>query len=165
MYKLNSHGRGYPLNFFFFVSSGGWGKIKLWLTTLPRIFIRVVCRFNSVAFAAQRFFHSCQILSPSETSFIVSAHRLTSITLLTLILHCSCKGSRRSISLTRTHNRYYARSKYHTQLAKMSFDRIFDLTAGAYFIFITYTGVVSLPTWVPFYTKRPQLGCCHSHLT
>ena len=29
--------------------------------------------------------HSCQILSPSETGFIVSAHRLTKITLLTLI--------------------------------------------------------------------------------
>ena len=30
-------------------------------------------------------FHSCQILSPSETGFIVSVHRLTNITLLTLI--------------------------------------------------------------------------------
>ena len=29
--------------FFSFLSSGGWGKIKLQLTTLPRIFIRVVC--------------------------------------------------------------------------------------------------------------------------
>ena len=29
--------------------------------------------------------HSCQILSPSETGFIVSEHRLTKITLLTLI--------------------------------------------------------------------------------
>ena len=29
--------------------------------------------------------HSCQILSPSETGFIVSARRLTKITLLTLI--------------------------------------------------------------------------------
>ena len=29
--------------------------------------------------------HSCQVLSPSETGFIVSAHRLTKITLLTLI--------------------------------------------------------------------------------
>ena len=37
-----------------FLSSGGWGKIKLKLTTLPRIFIRVVCRFNSIAFAIQR---------------------------------------------------------------------------------------------------------------
>ena len=39
-----------------FLSSGGWEKkkIKLRLTTLPRIFIRVVCRFNSVAFATQR---------------------------------------------------------------------------------------------------------------
>ena len=40
--------------FFFFSSSGGWGKIKLKLTTLPRVFIRVVCRYNSVAFATQR---------------------------------------------------------------------------------------------------------------
>ena len=39
---------------FSFSSFGEWGKIKLELTTLPRIFIRVVCRFNSVAFAAQR---------------------------------------------------------------------------------------------------------------
>ena len=29
-----------------------------------------------------------------------------------------------------------ARSEYHTQLAKMSFDEIFDLTAGVYFHFI-----------------------------
>ena len=35
---------------FFFLSSGGWGKIKLLLTTLPRISIRVVCRFNSLIF-------------------------------------------------------------------------------------------------------------------
>ena len=40
--------------FFLFLSSGGWGKKMLWLTTLPLFFIRVVCRFNSVAFAAQR---------------------------------------------------------------------------------------------------------------
>ena len=34
--------------------------------------------------------------------------------------------------------RYYiiARSEYHTQLAKMSFDEIFDLTAGVYFHFL-----------------------------
>ena len=29
----------------------------------------------------------------------------------------------------------YMRSEYHTQLAKMSFDKIFDLTAGVYFNF------------------------------
>ena len=28
-----------------------------------------------------------------------------------------------------------ARSEYHTQLAKMNFDKIFDLTAGVYFNF------------------------------
>ena len=39
---------------FFCLSSGGWGKIKLKLTTLSRIFTHVVCRFNSVAFAIQR---------------------------------------------------------------------------------------------------------------
>ena len=27
----------------------------------------------------------------------------------------------------------YARSEYHTQLAKMGFDKMFDLTAGVYF--------------------------------
>ena len=32
-----------------------------------------------------RMVHTCQILSPSETGFIVSAHRLPNITLLTLI--------------------------------------------------------------------------------
>ena len=37
-----------------YISSGGWGKVKLKLTTLPRISIRVVCRFNSIAFATQR---------------------------------------------------------------------------------------------------------------
>ena len=45
---------GHFFFFFFFLSSGGWRKIKHKLTTLPRIFIRVVCRFNSVAFATQR---------------------------------------------------------------------------------------------------------------
>ena len=30
----------------------------------------------------------------------------------------------------RTHNSECARSEYHTQLAKMSFDEIFDLTAS-----------------------------------
>ena len=30
------------------------------------------------------------------------------------------------------------RSEYHTQLAKMSFDEIFDLAAGVYFSFLYY---------------------------
>ena len=38
--------------------------------------------------------------------------------------------------LMRTHNPSYARSEYHTQLAKMSFDKIFDLTSGLYFFFL-----------------------------
>ena len=53
-HRLNSFEELSIFIFFIFSSSGGWGKIKLELTTLPRIFIRVVCRFNSVAFAAQR---------------------------------------------------------------------------------------------------------------
>ena len=41
--------------FFFFFNPPADGKNKaLVFTTLPRIFIRVVCRFTSVAFAAQR---------------------------------------------------------------------------------------------------------------
>ena len=35
----------------------------------------------------------------------------------------------------RTHNPKYARSEYHTQLANMSADKTFDLTAGVYFHF------------------------------
>ena len=35
---------------------------------------------------------SCQILSPSETGFIVSAHRLPNITLLTLIATLLLQG-------------------------------------------------------------------------
>ena len=35
----------------------------------------------------------------------------------------------------RTHTQYYARSEYHTQLAKMSFDEISDLTAGVHFFY------------------------------
>ena len=46
------------------------------------------------------------------------------------------------MSLMRTHNTSYARSKYHTQLAKMSFDKIFDLTAGVY-VYFCYTAAVS----------------------
>ena len=53
--KIHPKGREYLVRIlFFFFSSGGWGKIKLKLTTLPRTFIRVVYRFNSVAFATQR---------------------------------------------------------------------------------------------------------------
>ena len=41
---------------FYFSSSGGWGKIKLKLTTLACIFVQVVRRFNSIAFAIQLVF-------------------------------------------------------------------------------------------------------------
>ena len=54
------------------------------------------------------------------------------VALLTLV-QASSKGSRRPKSLMRTHTQYYARSEYRTQLAEMSFDEIFDLTAGVYF--------------------------------
>ena len=46
----------------------GKKKKKLKLTTLPRIFIRVVCRFNSVAFATQH-----QPAHPSDPTFIAIA--------------------------------------------------------------------------------------------
>ena len=35
----------------------------------------------------------------------------------------------------RTHTQKYTPSKYHTQLAKMSFDEIFDLTAGGVYLY------------------------------
>ena len=40
----------------------------------------------------------------------------------------------------RTHTQQYARSEHHTQLAKMSFDEIFDLTAEVYFYFYDVPG-------------------------
>ena len=40
---------------------------------------------------------------------------------------------------------------YHSQLAKMSFDKIFDLTAGVYFYFYnTYSLVCPQKKWVQF---------------
>ena len=48
-------------------------------------------------------------------------------------------------------------SEYHTQLAKMSFDKIFDLTAGVYFNFCN----MRAPPWVVFcfslgYSSAPE---------
>ena len=40
--------------FFYFFILRRMGNAKLKFTTLPPIFMRVVCRFNSVAFATQR---------------------------------------------------------------------------------------------------------------
>ena len=45
----------YSSRVFFFFLSGGWDKIKVKLTTLPRTFIHIVCQFNSFAFAIQRW--------------------------------------------------------------------------------------------------------------
>ena len=46
------------------------------------------------------------------------------------------QGESPTLSLIRTHLLIvYARWEYHAQLAKMSFDEMFDLTAGVYFYF------------------------------
>ena len=48
-------------------------------------------------------------------------------------------GPARKTNKKHTHTSYiciYARSEYHTQLANMSFDKIFDLTAGVYVHFL-----------------------------
>ena len=52
---------------FLSLSSGQWGKIKLKLTTLTRIFIHVVCRFNSIAFATQP-----QLACPSDPTIAIT---------------------------------------------------------------------------------------------
>ena len=65
----------------------------------------------------------------------------------------------------RTHNPKYARSEYHTQLAKMSFDKIFDLADGVYFFCILYvaysiqgTGPYRMPgtreCWLAYAPKK-----------
>ena len=63
---------------------------------------------------------------------LVSAHRLINITLLTLVQASYTVVPRgvADLSSMRTHTQYCARSEYYTQLAKMSFDEIFDLAAG-----------------------------------
>ena len=43
--------------------------------------------------------------------------------------------ARSTIGISDSAVHIYARSEYHTQLAKMSFDKIFDLPAGVYFNF------------------------------
>ena len=65
-------------------------------------------------------------------------------------LRCSSKGSRRPISVMRTHNPLIARSEYHTQLANRSFDKLFDLTAGVYSYFHNiFCGVLA---YIPMHT-------------
>ena len=46
--------------------------------------------------------------------------------------------SKQAIKRGISHNK----SEYHTQLAKMSFDKIFNLTAGVYFYFNKYSYAV-----------------------
>ena len=57
----------------------------------------------------------------------------------------------------RTHNPKYARSEYHTQLANMSFDKIFDLTAGVYFHFYNI--------WPPRETYHPPRDTVRGYIT
>ena len=54
------------------------------------------------------------------------------------------RGGGKSMGLTEEERRDIIRSEYHTQLAKMSFNKIFDLTAGVYFNFYNNTSCCSL---------------------
>ena len=56
------------------------------------------------------------------------------------------------------HTQQHARSEYHTQLAKMSFDKIFDLTAGVHLYF--YNTCCSL-----YRTNSSTrcFQCCYAH--
>ena len=57
----------------------------------------------------------------------------------------------------RTHNtQQYARSEYHTQLAKMSFDEIFDLTAGGVFLYFFIN--------IDYYVSKERLRSGDPHL-
>ena len=86
-------------------------------------------------------------------------------------LHCcSSKGRRRPISLMRTHTQYYARSEgvSRTAFAKMSSDKIFDLTAGVYFYFhsMTYSNA-SMCVLSPRFRNgntRPRMTACSMFL-
>ena len=43
--------------------------------------------------------------------------------------------------------------EYHTQLAKMSFDKMFDLTAGVYFYFYNIPGAPGTYIYSPLFTS------------
>ena len=84
-------------------------------------------------------------VGPLKTGFTVSVHSLIilfnperlCVTLFTLVLAIALRGVAELYVIhedIRPPQR--ARSEYHTQLAKMSFDEIFDLTAGVHFYFI-----------------------------
>ena len=70
------------------------------------------------------------------------------------------------LSLMRTHIHSYARSEYHTQLTQMSFDEIFDLTAGVIsqlewilIFYNKYYSITHLPTRNnPMGTPGPLFG-------
>ena len=109
------------------------------------------------------------ILSPSKTGFIVSAHRLVNITLLTLVqTKLWFQGKPPTYILNEdTQAIIRAIGVSHTQLAKMSFGKIFDFTAGVYFYFLYYSKYYStvalgcqiinrLPPFPPF---LPLLEC------
>ena len=49
---MSVHVRGWPCGLLFMLD--GWGKVKLEVTTLPRIVIHVSRQFNSIAFTTQR---------------------------------------------------------------------------------------------------------------
>ena len=60
----------------------------------------------------------------------------------------------------RTHNPKYARSEYHTQLAKMSFEKIFDLTGGVYFHFYNMLYVLEhVLVYIPQCVYLYLVGC------
>ena len=72
----------------------------------------------------------------------------------------------------KTHNPKDARSKYHTQLAKMSFDKIFDLTAGVYInIYNTKKNKIHarfciyIQCMYSYRRSHPTAGGCHAQET
>ena len=76
-----------------------------------------------------------------------------------VLFSCFCEYSFSQQDMPKQSNEAYlyvclARSEYHTQLAKMSFDEIFDLTAGVYFNFYNICTCVS--TFVCFFSKRKK---------
>ena len=84
------------------------------------------------------------MLSPSKTGFIVSSHRPTNITLLTLVQATllQFQGESPTYILNEdTHPVIRAIGVSHTACKNISFEEIFDLTAGVvyfYFFIIIY---------------------------
>ena len=77
-----------PFLSFFFLFSGGWGKIKVELATLPRSFIHVVWQFDSIVFAVFVFVVFVLFWFDSYQLFRVCFVLFCFVLFFVFVIHC-----------------------------------------------------------------------------